>query len=122
MLARKHAEDSEPEVIFLDDVFTREQLWSALVSDTAKHLFITDPWTIDHKRRVELYRVIASGSVRSDADRHTEWIYFENDLETAFQNVKSRDDGRVISYQALKQMSLSYTIPNNSLVIPVWKP
>jgi hypothetical protein len=53
-----------------------------------------------------------------------EWLYFENDRDSAWSNHCKRNetDPRVINEKFHKHLSESYRIPENAIVIPVYKP
>ncbi len=52
-------------------------------------------------------------------NHEVEWVYFENDPEACFENVRRRDDGREVG-DTIKMLTKVYKIPDNVEVRKVY--
>lgn len=103
--------------IFLDDSFDVVDLTMAFETNIS-NVFITDPTLCDPKIRDKFLRLLSQFNPEKVV-----WNYFENDPVKAINNIRHRDDGRLISATAIKDyFSAVYEIPDGVEVIPIWQP
>lgn len=117
-LARKLLKESGGSV--LDDKFTAKDFkW---VWPLVNHLYITDPMLCQKSVRSSLIHLIAD-TVEKGQWPDIEWIWFDNDVEKAIENINRRRDGRIITEDAMRNyFSKIYEIPEGIKTIPVWWP
>lgn len=78
------------------------------------NIIVCDPHLCDAKNREAAKKYLESKDYRV-------WEYFfENDPEQCHRNIVDRDDGRYITLAGLK--SFNYTIPENTIATPVYRP
>lgn len=49
------------------------------------------------------------------------YIYFENNVNKAYSNIKNRNDKRKVSINTIKWFSENYTIPNRVKQLKIWE-
>lgn len=117
-LAQKHNQENPG--IFLDDVFTKNQLRDAILSNLP--VYCTDP-NLTRSSTLENFRILCAGiACTNDVEIEFVYFYFENSLEKAWRNVQYRADNKLISFATMQQYSKTYEIPNNATPLEIWQP
>ena len=69
-----------------------------------------------------LNRIVAEEIVKvCHPNCEVEWIFFENNPEQCWQNVRNREDSRIISRHSIFDLSRHYQVPPDVKVLSVWK-
>jgi predicted kinase len=107
-----------PGAVLFDDVKIEDIDKIKEASKKYNPIILTDPWFSDAacRRRAEgkLKEVLGDDVV-------IDWVFFEHDLEQCTRNVELRADGREVN-GSLRRFNKVYSIPDGSVVLPVWKP
>lgn len=105
--------------VIIDDVSINSDDLNLVQPDT-KHLVITDISCCDKKVEQKAIEYLTK---RFENRKPTiDFIYFENNLEQCWENVKSRNDNRAISYHFLRNLSAKYTPDTTKTVLRVYQP
>lgn len=86
---------------YIDDIQEVSQLTDA---PGDKNIYFSCPHLCDDNTRT-----LASGILHKIfPDAEFQWLYWENDWKAAWENVKARDDGRIISEHFLRSLAARY--------------
>jgi predicted kinase len=91
---------------FLDDIKDLNLLEESIRN--YKTTIIADPLLTSDKTR----KLAESYLISKFPKVPFQWIFWENNLEDAWENVKKRNDGRIVSKSFLKQLSSEYNPPH----------
>jgi len=80
-----------------------------------KDIVITDPWFC-----LTVVRAAAEIHFKNYGFEVT-WVFFENDVKACTENYKRRHPTKNVSHD-IKWFSSKYSIPENTVTVPVWKP
>jgi len=103
--------------VIFDDISDLELL-EKFVKYTDKDIIITDPhfcFEFARKAAEEKIKNWSQGFVE------LEWIYFENDPFSCWENVLQRKDNRKLSWMSVKIFSRFYKVPDSVTALPIWK-
>ena len=78
------------------------------------NIIVTDPHLCDQKHREQAICFFR------DRNYEVETIYFENAPEKCMNNIRYRNDGKVISLAGMQ--SFNYTIPDEVTPLKIWQP
>lgn len=106
--------------ILLDDDFYLDDLESAIRKN--QHIYITDPYLILIETRKRLLEIINNISKKFGPLPEITCHVFENNPQKAWNNIISRNDGRIISLNALvNYFSRYYNLPTHHEILPIWQ-
>ena len=105
-------ETSKPGEIIIDDIKSIDIIPDVLKKGY-KTFFITDPFFCFSNVRLNAEKILKDFA----KDSIVEWIFFENNVDKCWNNVKHRDDGRIISLKSIQFFSERYNPPENCLKI-----
>jgi len=91
---------------FLDDIKDLNLLEESIRN--YKTTIIADPLLTSDKTR----KLAESYLISKFPKVPIQWIFWENNLENAWENVKKRNDGRIVSKSFLKHLSSEYNPPH----------
>ena len=93
------------QIIFIDDIKTFKEIENNY--NKYDNFIMSDSHLCLKKNRDKAYKILKNMFSK------IEFIFWENDLEKAWNNVVKRNDGRKISKHFVKFLSNNYNIPDN---------
>lgn len=103
--------------ILFDDISNLDLL-KKCVKDGRKDIVINDPhFCFEYVREIVNKKI----SKWSKGNVHIDWVFFENNPEKCWENVKRRNDQRKITQATIKFFSKFYQIPDSVETLEVWE-
>lgn len=103
--------------MFIDDISLLgkfKSLQEAIINNIA-HIIVADVFLCRNTERINAVKTIH----KITNNYILEWIFFDNDPEQCRENVKNRQDGRLVN-GLINQLNKEYTIPEGVIVRPVY--
>ena len=110
-------------VVLFDDPGALQKTFDEMmlyINQNKGDAIVTDIYCFNETTRKGVEEYLYSNGVSK-----IDWIFFENDPESCIKNIKTRNEisgfEKYVSENRIKLMSREYTIPESSIVIPVYK-